>query len=166
MKIEGHKKIFEVGDKNDNWEILKIDKEEYTFKCLHCGRIREGVRQIFIQGKCICQSRHPEQLSYKIRVLDRGKEQKRGKNVFTKKKESCLSPMPKELDPISCRKLIYAILYNALIDSKRYGLSCVEYFIDSNYCKSLCEEIEINVDLYRAEVRRVAKKVDGTKEAE
>ena len=60
MKIEGHKKIFEVGDKNDNWEILKIDKEEYTFKCLHCGRIREGIRQIFIQGKCICQSRHPE----------------------------------------------------------------------------------------------------------
>lgn len=166
MKIEGNKKIFEVGDKNDNWEILKIDKEEYTFKCLHCGRIREGVRQIFIHGKCICQSRHTEQLSYKIRVLDRGKEQKRGKNVFTKKIERCLYPMPKELDPISCRKLIYAILYNALIDSKRYGLSCVEYFIDSNYCKCLCEEIEINVDLYRAEVRRVAKKVDGTKEAE
>ena len=166
MKIEGKKKIFEVGDKNENWEILKIDNEKYTFKCLHCGRIREGVRQIYIQGKCICQSRHPEQLSYKIRVLDKGIQKKRGKNVFATKKASVLPPMPKELDPLSCKKLIYAILYNALTDSKRFGLSCVEYFLDSDYCNYLCDEIGINVSSYRAEVRRVAKRVDGTKEAE
>ena len=139
-----------VGKSNERWEVIAIAPgRRFVFKCKACGQERIASIQLFNKGVCHCE-RKKQQQEYYYNVRKQGKTRPRDKKEYNAEKLPLEAPkLPARLDFNGVKSLCHTLLNHALLDGKKKNLAPdAEKFVVSDWCKEMCETLDIDYKSY------------------